>query len=83
MQLAKAYPTLQLKLQDTPDRVQQAEKQVWPRECPEAIREKRIEFKAMDFLAESPIKGCDVYFVCYFFFFSADNIFVIDWSGVV
>jgi tRNA1(Val) A37 N6-methylase TrmN6 len=63
MQLAKAYPNLQLKLQDTPERVQQAETHVWPKECPEAIKEQRIEFMAMDFLTESPIKGCDVYYV--------------------
>jgi len=66
MQLAKAHPNLQLKLQDLPDRIVQAETQVWPKECPEAITEQRIEFKAIDFLAETPIKGCDVYLVCYF-----------------
>ncbi|KAF8235581.1 hypothetical protein L208DRAFT_1376444 [Tricholoma matsutake] len=58
----RAYPTLQLKLQETPDRTKQAETHVWPKECPEAIKEQRIEFKSMDFLVESPIKGCDVYF---------------------
>ena len=63
MQLARAYPTLQLKLQDLPDRIVQAKTQVWPRECPEAIKESRIEFKALDFLSESPINGCDVYYV--------------------
>ena len=63
MQLATAYPTLQLKLQDLPDRMVQAETEVWPRECPEAIKEQRIEFKTLDFLSESPIKDCDVYFV--------------------
>ena len=66
MQLAKAHPHLQLKLQDLPDRIVQASTQVWPKECPEAIREQRIEFKVIDFLAESPIKGCDVYLVCCF-----------------
>lgn len=66
MQLARAHPTLQLKLQDLPDRIQQAETQVWPKECPEAIKEQRIEFKVIDFLAESPIKGCDIYLVCCF-----------------
>jgi hypothetical protein len=66
MQLAKAYPNLQFKLQDLPECIQQAETQVWPKECPEAIQEQRIEFKALDFLVESPIKGCDVYLVCCF-----------------
>jgi hypothetical protein len=74
MQLAKAYPKLLLKLQDLPDRIQQAETQVWPRECPEAIKEQRIEFKALDFLVESPIKGCDVYFVRGFFDWQRTNV---------
>ena len=64
MQLVKAHPNLQLKLQDLPECIAQAETQVWPKECPEAIKDQRIEFKAIDFLTESPIKGCDVYLVC-------------------
>lgn len=63
MQLAKAHPNLLLKLQDSPERIDQAQNEVWPVECPEAIRERRIEFKAMDFLTESPIKQCDIYYV--------------------
>jgi tRNA1(Val) A37 N6-methylase TrmN6 len=66
MQLAQRYPHLQLKLQDLPERVEQAETEVWPKECPEAIKENRIEFKGMDFFAESPINGCDIYYVCMF-----------------
>ncbi|KAJ7637169.1 S-adenosyl-L-methionine-dependent methyltransferase [Roridomyces roridus] len=61
--LARAHPSLQLKLQDIPDRVVQAETVVWPTQCPEAIRENRIEFKAVDFFRESPIAGCDVYYL--------------------
>ncbi|KAF8164770.1 S-adenosyl-L-methionine-dependent methyltransferase [Crassisporium funariophilum] len=63
MQLAKAYPTLQLKLQDLPERIVQAKDVVWPKECPEAIQEQRIEFKPIDFLAESPIPDCNVYYL--------------------
>jgi hypothetical protein len=63
IQLARAHPKLQLKLQDLPDRMVQAENVIWPAECPEAIRENRIEFKAIDFFAEPPIAGCDVYYV--------------------
>lgn len=61
MELIKTYPNLQLKLQDLPERIQQAETEVWPKLFPSAIAEKRIEFKAMDFLVDSPIEGCDVY----------------------
>jgi hypothetical protein len=63
MQLAHRYLHLQLKLQDLPERVMQAQSEIWPKECPEALKDGRIEFKAMDFFAESPIKGCDIYYV--------------------
>ena len=63
LQLAKAYPTLNLKLQDLPERILQAKQEVWPKECPEAIKENRIQFEPIDFLRESPIRGCDVYYV--------------------
>ncbi|KAG6848532.1 hypothetical protein H0H93_016263 [Arthromyces matolae] len=57
--LAKAFPKLLYKLQDTPDRIQQAKTEVWPQKCPEALSDNRIEFKAMNFLIEPPISGCD------------------------
>ncbi|KAJ6571689.1 S-adenosyl-L-methionine-dependent methyltransferase [Mycena capillaripes] len=63
IQLARAHPRLQVKLQDLPDRMIQAENVVWPAECPEAIRENRVEFKAIDFFVEPPIAGCDVYYL--------------------
>ncbi|KAJ6548154.1 S-adenosyl-L-methionine-dependent methyltransferase [Mycena vulgaris] len=63
IQLARAHPELQLKLQDLPDRMVQAENVVWPAECPEAMKENRIQFKAIDFFAEAPIVGCDVYYL--------------------
>ncbi|KAG5350314.1 hypothetical protein C0989_011626 [Termitomyces sp. Mn162] len=62
MELIKAFPNLQLKLQDRPDRIHQAETEVWPELLPSAIAEKRIEFKAIDFFVDSPIEGCDVYY---------------------
>ncbi|KAG6919697.1 hypothetical protein DXG01_002643 [Tephrocybe rancida] len=62
IQLAKAYPKLRYKLQDTPERIRQAKEEVWPEKCPEAIAQNRIEFKAMDFFVESPIANCDVYY---------------------
>ncbi|KAG5350196.1 hypothetical protein C0989_012309, partial [Termitomyces sp. Mn162] len=56
MELIKAYPNLQLKLQDLPDRIHQAETEIWPKFLPSAIAEKQIEFKAMDFFVDSPIE---------------------------
>ncbi|KAG6896298.1 hypothetical protein C0992_009251 [Termitomyces sp. T32_za158] len=63
MELIKAYPNLQLKLQDLPRCIHQAETQIWPKFLPSAIAEKRIEFKAMDFFVEPPIPGCDIYYL--------------------
>jgi hypothetical protein len=63
LQLAKAHPHLQLKLQDLPERVVQAREEVWPKQCPEAIEENRIAFESIDFFTESPIPNCDVYYV--------------------
>lgn len=66
MQLAKAYPELQLILQDLPARVKQAQSEVWPRKCPEAIEENRVQFVPMDFLKGPPVEGCNIYYVRYF-----------------
>ncbi|KAG6886333.1 hypothetical protein C0992_004512, partial [Termitomyces sp. T32_za158] len=63
MELIKAFTNLQLKLQDLPDRILQAETEVWPRLLPSAIAEKRIEFESMDFFVDLPIAGCDVYYL--------------------
>ena len=60
MQLAERYRHLQLKLQDLSERIKQAETEVWLKECTEAIKESRIEFKGMNFFTESPIEGCDI-----------------------
>ena len=62
LQLAKAHPNLRLILQDLPERINQA-KEVWLKECPEAIAERRIIFEPIDFFTSSPVPGCDVYYV--------------------
>ncbi|KAG7441668.1 S-adenosyl-L-methionine-dependent methyltransferase [Guyanagaster necrorhizus] len=63
MQLVDAYPNLRIVLQDVPAQIEVAKNEVWPKFCPMAIGEGRVEFKAMDFFAELPVKGCDVYFL--------------------
>ncbi|KAF8815777.1 S-adenosyl-L-methionine-dependent methyltransferase [Phlegmacium glaucopus] len=63
LRLAKAYPHLQLKLQDLPNVIVQAKNEVWPKDCPEAIKEDRIQFHPIDFLKDSPIPGCNVYYM--------------------
>ncbi|KAF5364059.1 hypothetical protein D9756_000982 [Leucocoprinus leucothites] len=61
MQLCKRYKNLNLKLQDLPERIEQAEKDIWPKDCPEAIADGRIQFKPIDIFAEKPIAHCDIY----------------------
>ncbi|KAJ7460725.1 S-adenosyl-L-methionine-dependent methyltransferase [Mycena latifolia] len=63
IQLARTHPGLRLVLQDLPERMVQAERVVWPAECPAALAENRIEFKAVDFFKEAPVAGCDVYYL--------------------
>ncbi|KAK0474571.1 S-adenosyl-L-methionine-dependent methyltransferase [Armillaria novae-zelandiae] len=61
MQLAKEYPNLSIVLQDLPALIELAKNEIWPKSCPAAIEDGHVEFKAFDFLMESPVKGCDVY----------------------
>ncbi|KAK0234213.1 S-adenosyl-L-methionine-dependent methyltransferase [Armillaria fumosa] len=61
IQLANKYPNLRIVLQDLPAPIELAKNEIWPKSCPAAIEDGRIEFKAFDFLVESPVKGCDVY----------------------
>ncbi len=63
MKLADTHPNLHIVLQDLPGSIEQAKNEIWPKLCPAAIEEGRVQFKAFDFLAESPVKGCDIYFV--------------------
>ncbi|KAK0220855.1 O-methyltransferase-domain-containing protein [Armillaria nabsnona] len=63
MQLAEAHPHLRVVLQDLPAQIQSAKSDVWPKLCPAAIETGRVNFKAMDFLIESPVGGCDVYYL--------------------
>ncbi|SJL16444.1 uncharacterized protein ARMOST_19968 [Armillaria ostoyae] len=60
MQLADAHPNLRIVLQDLPSQIEMAKNEVWPKST---IEDGRVEFKAIDFFAESPVKGCDVYFL--------------------
>ncbi|KII94520.1 hypothetical protein PLICRDRAFT_692890 [Plicaturopsis crispa FD-325 SS-3] len=62
MEIARAYPGLDLTLQDLPHVIGPA-RQIWHAECPEAVEEDRIHFVAMDFLKESPVGGQDVYYL--------------------
>ena len=63
MQLHRSHPKLQLILQDLPKTIQQAQFEIWPKLCPEALEKQRVQFKSLDFFTESPVADCNVYFV--------------------
>ncbi|SJL16511.1 uncharacterized protein ARMOST_20037 [Armillaria ostoyae] len=62
MQLAKAHTHLHIVLQDLPTQIQSAQNDIWPKLYPDAIETGRVNFKPMDFLVESPVEGCNVYY---------------------
>jgi hypothetical protein len=61
--LAKQFPTLQLVLQDLPNRILQAKDDFWPQNCSETIKENGTVFQPLDFLSEPSTQNCDVYIV--------------------
>ncbi|KAF9563371.1 S-adenosyl-L-methionine-dependent methyltransferase [Agrocybe pediades] len=63
MEIAKAHGHLRFVLHDTPERLKQAQHDVWPKLLPDALVQKRIEFIPLDFMTESPKSGYDVYFL--------------------
>ncbi|KAH9949716.1 S-adenosyl-L-methionine-dependent methyltransferase [Amylocystis lapponica] len=60
--LTQMYPHIKTTLQDLPETVGHAE-QVWTASNPEPIREKRVSFVPLDFFAETPVRGQDVYYL--------------------
>ncbi|KAK7685213.1 hypothetical protein QCA50_011576 [Cerrena zonata] len=62
MHFAKACPQLHLTVQDRPETVEQA-LQLWNNAEPEIMKEGRVNFVPINFLEESPVKGCDYYFL--------------------
>lgn len=82
MKLCERYPHLKLKLQDLPERTELAQKEIWPKECPRAIAENRIEFKPVDLLGESPIPNCDIFYLKNVLHLMPDNIAVTVFSNV-
>jgi O-methyltransferase domain len=37
--------------------------QFWTKECPHAVQDKRVDFVAVDFMKEGPVKGHNIYYV--------------------
>jgi hypothetical protein len=63
LEIAREHQHLQLVLQDLPKQIEIAETEFWPKEYPEALEQGRITFTPVDFLTESPVASCDVYYV--------------------
>ncbi|KAI0090303.1 S-adenosyl-L-methionine-dependent methyltransferase [Irpex rosettiformis] len=63
VEIAKAHPGLKLILQDMPTLLKYAEESFWPKECPCALQEQKVEFIPIDFFTEAPAAGCDIYFL--------------------
>ncbi|KAF7300611.1 Methyltransf-2 domain-containing protein [Mycena chlorophos] len=65
LQLARAHPHLKIVLQDVQGRVIEAETVVWPSDCPDALEDGRVQFKAINLLDECqlPVEGCEVYYM--------------------
>ncbi|KXN85134.1 Sterigmatocystin 8-O-methyltransferase [Leucoagaricus sp. SymC.cos] len=82
MQLYKRYRHLNLKLQDLPEQTAHAQKVIWPKECPQAIADGRIEFKSADIFVESPIPNCDIYLLKNVIHLLPDNMAITALSGI-
>ncbi|KAG7090647.1 hypothetical protein E1B28_009748 [Marasmius oreades] len=63
MELYKAHPHLHYILQDLPQVISRAEIETWPAQAPQALQDRKIEFKAVDFFKETPMPACDIYYL--------------------
>ncbi|KAI2488246.1 O-methyltransferase A [Pyrenophora tritici-repentis] len=65
LQLSQVHPQLQFVIQDRAAMLEQAEKVVWPKDNPDAVAQKRVQFCPHDFFEPNPIKNADVYWLRY------------------
>ncbi|MCJ1432684.1 hypothetical protein MMC27_002041 [Xylographa pallens] len=65
LQLSKLYPKLKFVVQDRGPVLEQAEKEVWPKENPQALEAKRVSFMQHDFFNPNPVQNADVYWLRY------------------
>lgn len=52
-------------MQDRGPVLEQAEQEVWPKENPKALEEKRVSFMEHDFFKLNPVRNADVYWLRY------------------
>ncbi|GKZ28708.1 hypothetical protein AbraIFM66950_011775 [Aspergillus brasiliensis] len=63
LQLLSEYPRLKFVVQDRLENVQQGEREIFPREAPDAIPSGQVTFMAHDFFQENPVKNAEVYWL--------------------
>lgn len=63
LQLLPIYPKLRFVVQDRPENIELAEKEIFPREFPDAIPSGRVKLMAHDFFVPNPVRGADVYWL--------------------
>ncbi|KAK4695820.1 hypothetical protein P7C71_g1995, partial [Lecanoromycetidae sp. Uapishka_2] len=63
IQLSHLYPSLNFVLQDRAPVLHMAEKEVWPKENPSALSQKRVKFMQHDFFQPNPVRGAEVYWL--------------------
>ncbi|KAG2419142.1 hypothetical protein HFD88_002246 [Aspergillus terreus] len=65
LQLSKIYPDLSFIVQDRAPALAQAQREIWPRENPEALSTGRVRFLEHNFFNANPVVGADVYWLRY------------------
>ncbi|EIW80747.1 S-adenosyl-L-methionine-dependent methyltransferase [Coniophora puteana RWD-64-598 SS2] len=60
--LARTHKNVKITIHDLPEALVQA-RDIWANECPEAVKEDRVEFKELNFFTQVPVKGKDIYYL--------------------
>ncbi|KAG1828562.1 hypothetical protein EV424DRAFT_1385682 [Suillus variegatus] len=60
--LAKTHKNVKITIHDLPEALVQT-RDLWAKECPEALAEDRVEFEDLNFFEQVPVKGKDIYYV--------------------
>ncbi|KAF8839427.1 S-adenosyl-L-methionine-dependent methyltransferase [Paxillus ammoniavirescens] len=60
--LAKTHKHVKITIHDLSEALDQA-RDVWAKDCPEAIQEDRVEFTELNFFAQVPVEGKDIYYL--------------------
>jgi hypothetical protein len=65
LQLSKIYPDLGFIVQDRAPVLAQAQREIWPRENPQALNNGRVKFLEHNFFDPNPVVGADIYWLRY------------------